>query len=110
MTPVATFGIPTFPKSTVGGAAIDLSTVSVSAIDSTPVSVSTIDLSTVETVMFKTFAFEPAPVEITYILSFEIGAIVFVINPVTEVAVPYGVVIISIPGEFVFIHHRCGRI
>jgi len=49
-------------------------------------------------------------VEIAYILSFEIRAIVFIIDPVTEVPVPDRVVIIHTPGKFIFIDYRSGII
>jgi len=58
------------------------------------------------------FVFEPrvikmTAIEISSVIPLEIGAIVFVINPVAEVAVPTRVVIISIPGEIVLIDDCC---
>ena len=62
-----------------------------------------------ESFMFEPVMVKPSAVEIPSIIPFEIRTIVFIVDTVAEVAVPNGVVIISIPGEIIFIFniHRC---
>jgi len=54
-------------------------------------------------VMFVPVAVKTAVVEIFIVLSFEIRAIVRIVPTVTIVALPYGVVIVNIPGELGFV-------
>ena len=63
-----------------------------------------------EPFMFEPFMVKPSAVEIPSIIPFEIRTIVFIIDPVTEVPVPYWVVVIRTPGKFIFIDYRCGLI
>lgn len=51
---------------------------------------------------------KPSAVEIASMVPFEIRAIVFIVDPVAVVAIPYGVVIVNIPGEFVLIDNGAG--
>jgi len=53
--------------------------------------------------MIEPFAFKTSAVKVPSIVPVEIGAIVFIVHAVTEVAIPNGVVVISIPGELILI-------
>lgn len=50
--------------------------------------------------VFESFMVEPAAIEVVPVVSFEIGAIVFEVEAVAIVAVPGGVVIVGVAGEF----------
>jgi hypothetical protein len=59
---------------------------------------------------FKPFVVKTSAVEVSSIVPVEIRAIVFVVDAVTEVAVPNGVVVISIPWVLGLIDNRGGRL
>jgi len=59
---------------------------------------------------FKPFVVKTSTVEVSSVVPVEIRAIVFVVDAVTEVAVPNGVVVISIPGVLGLIDNCCGRL
>src|ERR1700743_1290020 len=74
-------------------------TVVMPAIRKSMVRISMTSISTVELFAFETFVFEAAMVEISYILSFKIGTIVFIVEPVPKVPVPGRVIIVRIAGK-----------
>jgi len=67
-------------------------------------SVVIISPATVKPLTFEPFVVKTSAVEIPSVFPVEIGAVVFIIDPVAEVTVPNRVVIISIPREIVFIY------
>ena len=67
-------------------------------------SVVVISSATVKPLMFEPFVVKTSTVEVFSVVPVEIGAVVFIIDPVAEVAVPNGVVIISISREIIFIY------
>src|ERR1700744_3146359 len=72
--------------------------------------ITAIGISAVDAFSFKASAVKTTPVEITGIISLEERTIVFIVHAVTKMSVPGGVVIIGIPGKFVFIDQRGGCI
>jgi hypothetical protein len=62
-----------------------------------------------EPFMFEPVMVKPSVVEVSSMIPFEIRTIVFIVDAVAEVAVPNGVVVISTPGEIIFIYdaRRC---
>lgn len=60
----------------------------------------TIPSTVITSVMLEPAVVKTSAVEVRSVVPVEIGAIVFIIDPVAIVAVPNGVVVIHIPGEF----------
>jgi hypothetical protein len=58
----------------------------------------------IESFTFESFMVEPSTAEIASIVSFEIRAVVFIVDTVAVVATPCGVVVVNIPWEFVLIY------
>jgi hypothetical protein len=59
---------------------------------------------------FEPYTVKTSAVEVSSIVPVEIRAIVFVVDAVTVVAVPYGVVVVSIPGVLCLIDDCRGRL
>src|SRR5579872_7264144 len=68
--------------------------------------ISTTGITPVKVFMFKTFVVKATPVEIASIFSFKERTIVGIVETIPVVSFPGGVVIISVPGEFILIHNR----
>src|SRR5882724_8172775 len=64
-------------------------------------------IPSVETFMFETFVVKASAVEVSNMLSFKIRAVVREVETVPVMSVPGRVTIISITGEFVFVHYGC---